>query len=173
MILCVDDEPAGLTARRLLLSTAGYTVLTATSGDAALRLFICNHLDLVITDHLLPDLTGAELVSEMKRLKPEVPVVLFTGLVEPPPGYEQADMLLTKGMTPPEFLAEMAKLLRKAPSTEPEMTQLGSSHTYRQPGADVKDCKVVRDDGFAEETKDDLNEKTKPVLRGFIFGSEV
>lgn len=114
MILCVDDEPTGLTARRLLLSIAGYTVLTAISGNIALRLFRCNPVDLVITDHLLPDLNGADLASEMKRLKPEVPIVLLTGLVDPPQGFEQADLLLTKGITPPEFLDEIAKLLAKA-----------------------------------------------------------
>ena len=111
VILCVDDDPTGLTARRLLLSIAGYNVLAASNGVIALRLFSCNPVDLVITDHVLPDLTGAELVSKMKRLRPEVPVVLFTGLVEPPPGFEQADLLLTKGITPPEFLAEIARLL--------------------------------------------------------------
>lgn len=116
VILCVDDEQTGLTARRLLLSIAGYTVLTATSGTAALRLFNCNQVDLVITDHLLPDFTGAELAHHMKRRKPEVPIVLLTGLVDPPPGSEQADLLLTKGMMPQEFLAEVAKVLSKAES---------------------------------------------------------
>ena len=114
VILCVDDEPTGLTVRRILLSIAGHTVLTATSGNAALRLFSCNQVDLVITDHLLPDVTGADLVSEMKRLKPQVPVVLLTGLMDLPPGYEHADLFLTKGMTPPEFLADIAKLLSKS-----------------------------------------------------------
>ena len=114
VILCVDDDPTGLTARRLLLSVAGYTVLPATSSEIALRLFGCNRVDLVITDHLLPDLTGSELTAELKRLKPEVPVVLLTGLIDPPPGHEQADLLLTKGMTPPEFLAEIAQLLSKS-----------------------------------------------------------
>jgi len=114
VILCVDDEPTGLTARRLLLSIAGYAVLPANSAEIALRLFCCNHVDLVITEYLLPDLTGAELVSEMKRLKPKVPVVLLTGLIDPPPGFEQADLLLTKGMTPPEFLDKIARLLSKA-----------------------------------------------------------
>jgi CheY-like chemotaxis protein len=113
VILCVDDDPIGLTARRLLLSVAGYTVLPATSAEIALRLFGCNRVDLVITDHLLPDLTGSELSAELKRLRPEVPVVLLTGLIDPPPGSEQADLLLTKGMTPPEFLAEIAQLLSK------------------------------------------------------------
>ena len=116
VILCVDDEQTGLTARRLLLSIAGYTVLTATSGTSALRLFNCNHVDLVITDHLLPDFTGAELAFHMKQRKPEIPVVLLTGLVEPPSGSQSADLLLTKGMMPQEFLAEVAKLLSKAES---------------------------------------------------------
>ncbi len=114
VILCVDDEQTGLTARRLLLSIAGYTVLTASSGTSALRLFNCNHVDLVITDHLLPDFTGAELARHMKQRKPEVPIALLTGLVDPPPGSESADLLLTKGMMPQQFLAEVAKLISKA-----------------------------------------------------------
>jgi CheY-like chemotaxis protein len=118
VILCVDDEPTGLTARRLLLSIAGYTVLTATSCNNALKLFGCNHVELVITDHFLPDSTGAELASEMKRLKPEVPIVVLTGLVDMPPGYEDADLRLTKGITPPEFLSEIAKLLATPRSGE-------------------------------------------------------
>jgi CheY-like chemotaxis protein len=81
MVLCVDVEQTGLTARRILLSVAGYTVLTATSGQYALNLFRCNHVNVVITEHLLSDLTGAEMAAEMKRLKPEVPIVLLTGLV--------------------------------------------------------------------------------------------
>jgi len=120
MILCVDDEATGLMARRLLLSIAGYTVLTATSCNTATKLFACNHVDLVITDHLLPDSTGAELASEMKRLKPEVPIVLLTGLVDLPPGYDDVDLLLTKGLTPQDFLGNIAKLLSKHPLSEAE-----------------------------------------------------
>jgi CheY-like chemotaxis protein len=111
VILCVDDDSTGLTVRRLLLSVAGYTVLTATDARLALKLLACNHVDLVITDHLLPDVTEAEIVSEVKRLKPEVPVVLLTGLAEPPSGFEQADLLLSKGIVPQEFLSEIARLL--------------------------------------------------------------
>jgi CheY-like chemotaxis protein len=119
MILCVSADSTGLTVRRLLLSMAGYTVLPATSGAAAMKLLRCNRIDLVVTDDLLPDLTGVELVAAMKRTKPEVSVVLFTGLVEPPSGFDQADLLLTKGMTPQQFLAEIAKLLSNRPAAEP------------------------------------------------------
>ena len=118
-ILCVDDEPTALTVRRLLLSHPGYTVLTTTSGNVALRLFSCNHVDLAITDHVSSD-TRAELISEMKRLKPEVPIILLAALAEPPPGHVQADLLLSKGMMPQEFLAEVAKLLSNPQSAGQE-----------------------------------------------------
>ena len=111
VILCVDDNHAALTARRVLLSTAGYTVLGAPTGKAALKLFNCNHVDLVITDHLLLDRTGVRLTSEMKRLKPEVPVVLLTAWTDLPPGYDQVDLLLQKCIAPQDFLTEITRLL--------------------------------------------------------------
>lgn len=111
VILCVDDEPKGLMVRRLLLSIAGYDVLTAGSGDIALRILRRNHVDLVITDCFLPDLPGAQIVSEIRRLKPYVSIVLLTNSVDPPAGTELVDLLLIKCMKPPEFLSEIAKLV--------------------------------------------------------------
>jgi CheY-like chemotaxis protein len=69
VILCVDDEATALAVRCLLLSTAGYEVLTA-AGAAALEIFRCIQVDLVITGYRLPRLTGTQLAAEMKRLKP-------------------------------------------------------------------------------------------------------
>jgi len=115
VVLCVDDDHTSLTVRRLLLSIAGYTVLTATTAESALKLFVCNRVDLVITDHSLADYTGAELTVQLKQLKPEVPVVVLSAWIEPLPGYDRADLLLNKGMTPEEFLAEIKGLLSTKP----------------------------------------------------------
>jgi CheY-like chemotaxis protein len=116
VVLCVDDEPNILMLRQILLSIAGYKVLTATNPQSAMQLFTLNGVDLVITDQLLPGSTGAQLTSEMKRIKPEVPIILYTGLLEPPADTE-ADLVIEKGMTPPEFLCAIAKLVAKPPST--------------------------------------------------------
>lgn len=110
VILCLDDDPTGLFVRRLLLSNAGYKVMTATRIEAALAFFKGNHVDLVITDYFLADGNGAEFACQLKRLKPAVPVVLLTAWMEVP-AYDDADMLLSKGMTPEEFLREIAILL--------------------------------------------------------------
>jgi CheY-like chemotaxis protein len=111
VILCVDDEASALALRCLVLSTAGYEVLTAADGAGALELFGCIHVDLVITDHWLPGLTGTQVAAEMKRLKPAIPIVLFSGLVEAPLGNEHVDLVITKGMPAVEFLREVGKLL--------------------------------------------------------------
>jgi len=111
VILCVDDDHTALTVRRLLLSIAGYTVLTASSVEAALGLFDVNRIDLVITDHFLTDGTGAELTRLMRRLKPEIPLVLLTGLADLPPLYKHIDMVVSKGITPENFLGQIARLL--------------------------------------------------------------
>jgi len=112
VVLCVDDDPAGLEARRALLSMAGYDVLTAGSGDIALRVFRRRNVDLVITDYFLPHLTGIEIMLAMKQLKPEVlVVVMMISTAEPPAEAAQADLVLTKGMEPSNFLAAIAKLV--------------------------------------------------------------
>ncbi len=97
-----------------MLSAAGYEVLTAIDGESALRIFALNRVDLVITDQFIPDSTGGQIASEMKRLKPEVPIILHTGLMEAAADAEQADLILPKGMAPPEFLAAIAKLVAKS-----------------------------------------------------------
>jgi CheY-like chemotaxis protein len=111
VILCIDDEVAALALRSLVLKSAGYDVLTAADGAAALELFRSVQVDLVITDHLLPGLTGTQLAVEMKRLKPAIPIILFSGLVQAPPGSEHANLVITKGMPAAEFLHEIATLI--------------------------------------------------------------
>jgi CheY-like chemotaxis protein len=112
VILCVDDEAAGLALRCQVLSSAGYKVLTASDAAAALELFRCIQVDLVVTDYCLPGLTGAQVqAAEMKRLKPAIPVVLFSGLVEAPLGSEHVDLVITKGIPVVEFLSEISRLI--------------------------------------------------------------
>ena len=111
VVLCVDDDAALLALRCLVLSGAGYDVLTAADGPTALELFRRIQVNLVITDHCLPGLTGAQLAAEMKRLKPAVPIVLFSGLVEAPPESEHVDLVIIKGMPVVEFLRQIGKLI--------------------------------------------------------------
>jgi DNA-binding NtrC family response regulator len=105
VILCVDNDRASLKVRALLLMRAGYQLLTTTNVEAALQLFRLNPVDLVIIDPPPGEVPGNEVIGEMKRIRPQVPIILVTGQVDLPPGSEQADLILPKGTTPPDFLA--------------------------------------------------------------------
>jgi CheY-like chemotaxis protein len=113
VILCVDDEATALALRCQVLSSAGYVVLPAADGAAALELFRCIEVDLVITDQGLPGLTGTQLAAEMKQLKPAIPIVLFSGSPEAPLGSEHADLIITKGLPVVELLRQVDKLISK------------------------------------------------------------
>jgi len=109
-ILCVDDEAVALSIRKSLLERAGYHVLPALNADQALQIFRANHIDVVVSDHLLPGATGCEMACTMKLAKPEVPILLLTGVVDPPPGTEHVDRFINKAEGPDKLLKAIAEL---------------------------------------------------------------
>jgi two-component system NtrC family response regulator len=83
-ILVVDDEINYLTVMQALLGEAGYEVLTAPSAVEALKVAAASDLDLVLTDMKMPKMSGIELLDELNRLYPNLPVIIMTayGTVE-------------------------------------------------------------------------------------------
>ena len=118
IVLCLDDELIGLTIRAAVLRHGGYTVLSATSAEEALQIFADQPVDLVISDHLLRGTTGTQVAISMKRIRPNVPVLILSGVTELPEGMEFADFFLSKLEPPPVLLATVAKLLRKNSATD-------------------------------------------------------
>jgi CheY-like chemotaxis protein len=114
LILCIDDAEVALRVRKLLLASAGYSVLTAPSGEEGFELFKQNSVDMVIADHFLSDKSGAEIAAEMKQVKPQVPILIVSAAAEPPQGLEFADGFLSKGEGPDALLECIAKLLHKS-----------------------------------------------------------
>jgi len=114
LILCIDDAEVALRVRKLLLSGAGYAVLTASSGEEGLDLFRQNQVDMVIADHFLSDKSGAEIAGEMKELKPQVPILIVSAAAEPPANLEFADGFLSKGDGPDALLDRIAQLLESS-----------------------------------------------------------
>jgi CheY-like chemotaxis protein len=110
-LLCVDDNLTALYVRKLVLESAGYTVLVAIDSTAAMEIFSSSVVDMVMSDHFLRDGTGTELAAAMKKLKPDVPIVIISGLVDAPQGMEHADLFISKANSPPESLGKIAGLL--------------------------------------------------------------
>jgi CheY-like chemotaxis protein len=121
-ILCLDDEPVGLVIRAAVLQLAGYTVFAASTAEEAVQILADRHIDLVISDHLLRGTTGTQVAESMKRIRPDVPILILSGLIDPPEGMEYADCFLSKLEPPPVLLATIANLLaqREAAATMPQ-----------------------------------------------------
>jgi CheY-like chemotaxis protein len=82
-ILVVDDEPAVVMFAERVLQTAGYHIMTATSGDAALKLCTQQGLpDLLVTDMKMPRMEGDELASKLRQQDPDLKVLYLTGFAD-------------------------------------------------------------------------------------------
>jgi two-component system, chemotaxis family, CheB/CheR fusion protein len=113
LILAVDDESSGLYFRKLILEHAGHTVLSSTGVDEALTLFRSNPVDIVVTDHLLGRQTGNDMAAEMKRTKPNVPIILLSGTSSVPEPLMHADSFLSKTEGPEQLLEIVEELLSR------------------------------------------------------------
>lgn len=78
-ILTIDDEPGMLLVITRMLESAGYVVYTAENGEIGLAVFKRVKPELVFLDIRLPDMDGPEILAEMKKTCPDVPVVMCTG----------------------------------------------------------------------------------------------
>lgn len=81
-ILIVDDDPTIIENLSGLLSKNGYAVEGADSGEEALKAIEKEMYDVVVTDVFMPDVGGMNLLSEIKRTRPETIVILITGYPE-------------------------------------------------------------------------------------------
>ena len=81
-LLLVDDEEALVHLWQAALEHLGYSVVACTRSPAALHVFRAapQSFDLVITDYTMPALTGEVLAQELRRIRPDIPIILYTGL---------------------------------------------------------------------------------------------
>ena len=111
VLLCIDDNQDVLECERAFLETLGYTVLTAPSGSKGLELASIHSVDVVIVDYFMPEMNGQEFAIEMRRLKPQAPIIMLSGAVDVP---EQAlklvDAFVAKDHLSSQLLPVIAQL---------------------------------------------------------------
>lgn len=78
-ILMVDDELELISATAERLALRGFEVETATSGREALRRIVESTFSILLVDVKMPGMSGLDVLEEVKRSQPDLPVVLFTG----------------------------------------------------------------------------------------------
>jgi CheY-like chemotaxis protein len=122
-ILLVDDNANGLKARKMVLEELGYGIVTASNGHDALERFTRQKFDLVVTDYKMPRMDGLELIVNLRKLEPELPIVLISGFVDSMGLNEentQADAVIQKSANEVSHLSRaVARLLRQKPARKP------------------------------------------------------
>src|ERR1700720_1396533 len=100
-ILCVDDYETSLGGWCLYLQSVGYLVITAQTAQEGLQLFAVSPVDLVMLDYALPDSNGDDVAATMKRIKPDVRILMFSGVRDVPEDARlHVDAFLQKGQPP-------------------------------------------------------------------------
>ncbi|MGA3025252.1 MAG: response regulator [Bryobacteraceae bacterium] len=138
-ILIVDDNEMGLLARKQVLWELGHRVTVVSSAQEAIRRFISEPFDLVVTDYKMPDMDGIEIIRRARSHNPDIPIVLISGftnalgLNETSTG---ADVVLQKSATEvSQLIRAVNRLLRKAaPPKKRATTQKKSAAASQRAG---------------------------------------
>lgn len=113
MVLAVDDDGLVLMNTVVMLEDLGHTVFEAASGKQALDILRREKaIDLVITDHAMPQMTGVQLADAIRAERPGLPIILATGYAELPPGSEADLPKLAKPFRQQELSQAVAEAIR-------------------------------------------------------------
>jgi PAS domain S-box-containing protein len=114
-ILFVDDEPALVGLAQNLFESLGYQVTALVSSTEALDLFRKDpqRFDIVVTDMNMPGMMGDELAREMMKIRPDLPVILYTGYSEFLSEEKAASLGIREFVLKPFAMREMAGIIRR------------------------------------------------------------
>jgi DNA-binding response OmpR family regulator len=122
--MVVDDESSIADTLAEILSRSGYSTVTAYDGDSALETALLSPPEMLITDVVLPGMSGIDLAITIKRIFPDCKIILFSGQASTADLLAAANrdghqfMLLSKPVHPADLLARIADGLKHRKSQQ-------------------------------------------------------
>jgi len=112
-VLIIDDNPVQLSIREAILRDAGFLVSIATTGPGALALLrgASHPFNAIVTDHVMPKVSGADFVRALRNVDTTIPVFVVTGMPDIETDYEGLNVTVRHKPLPP---MELIELLEKA-----------------------------------------------------------
>jgi len=112
-LLLIDDNAVQAATRQTILKRAGYFVIAALNPERALEQIQCGEfpveINLVITDHLMPGMSGSRFVVELRRTHPKLPVLVISGLEEAEREYAGLNVTFRQKPLMPDQLLETVR----------------------------------------------------------------
>ncbi|MDM0019243.1 hybrid sensor histidine kinase/response regulator [Variovorax saccharolyticus] len=113
LVVAVDDDSLVLANTTSMLEDLGHSVITAGSAQDALNLVRGEPaVGLVVSDQVMPGMTGAQLFAVLRKERPELPLILATGYAELPPGLSVFTSKLAKPFDQDQLEAAISRALR-------------------------------------------------------------
>ena len=113
IVLCIDDSQAILEYEKRILERSGYFVVTAVSARRGLRLATSFSFDAVLLDYHMPEMNGHDLAREIRRLRPETPVVMVSGAEIPEATRRLVDAVVSKDEAARELLPTVSRVCER------------------------------------------------------------
>lgn len=115
-ILLIDDNAVQAATRQAILRRAGYFVIAVLSPERALEQLRNNDMpepvDLVLTDHIMPGMNGAEFVRHLREFQPNMPVLVISGMADAEDEYANLGVeFRLKPLLPDNLLASVHHLI--------------------------------------------------------------
>jgi len=116
IILLVDDEEALVRLGEEMIARLGYEPVGFTSSAAALEKFRAapEWFDAVLSDEAMPDITGSELALEIRKIRPDIPIVLASGFISPALTERAQDAGVREVLAKPLLSSDVARSLANA-----------------------------------------------------------
>jgi two-component system response regulator TtrR len=113
-ILVVDDDRAIRTLVKTLLELEGYAVVTAEGAEAAMELYDPSTIALLLTDVVMPDISGLELADQLLQREPQLRILFMSGSEEANRGFG----CVAKPFTGARLIRRVGEVLESLPTTQ-------------------------------------------------------
>ena len=129
-MLIVDDDALVMTGTAAMVQDLGHTTIEAQSGAEALKVLSSGvKVDVVLTDHAMPGMTGLQLAESIQEHFPGLPIILATGYAELPAGPSLREIQrLSKPCTQHEIAAAIHRAVRLRAGAEPRIYAAATRH---------------------------------------------
>jgi DNA-binding response OmpR family regulator len=159
-ILVVEDDAAIRQGIVDALEIAGYATLEAADGETGCRKAVRDEYDLLLLDLVLPRMDGLEILRELRKARPTMPVVILTARGEEADRLEGfrrgADDYVVKPFSVKELLARVEAVLRRSPERPLDVTEIKLPSGI----VDLARCEVR----FADGTRSELSDRERELL---------